>query len=195
MQHVTDKIDDAHTVKRDPWSPIRAKEPEPAKVMCYGDLVRQQAEARRAEILANVTGISGSGDSAYVEKWEDRKAARDAAKPIIVTPAVRVDRAGRLNKTSRDRLLIAYKNGEPLDRIAKRFGVNKGRARAIARQAGVKPRRGGWPAKPPEVIKAIKLDWDNGLFVRDISKRHGLSVGQVTRICRNFKKRKHWRQR
>lgn len=188
-----DKLDKPDDI----WAAIRtvkpAAEAEPARPTCYGDIHRASLQVG----VADAGILAPLHETQLTERWEDRKRRREAetAQRPVVSPVVRIDAAGRLNKTSRERLLIAYKNGEPAERIAKRFKVNVTTARNLARKAGLPPRRGGWPAHPPALVKAVKADWNIGMLVRKIAAKHKLNPNQVTRMCAKLKRRAHWKRR
>jgi hypothetical protein len=65
--------------RRQPWSPLQPKEPEPEKITCYGDLRRAMLPNGRADEDDRRT-LTDPGVTALVEPYAERKARLRAEK-------------------------------------------------------------------------------------------------------------------
>ncbi|SDH69700.1 hypothetical protein SAMN05421505_120116 [Sinosporangium album] len=90
------------------------------------------------------------------------------------TPAV-----GRAARRVRDAGIVAdYRRGDPVERIAARHGVSRGRVSQIAATVGIPLRR---PQNAPKGVDAARViaDRRHGLKIRQIAERHGVTESTV----------------
>lgn len=79
------------------------------------------------------------------------------------------------------KIVKAYTKGEPVNKIAEKYGCDKSTILRYARLAGI-PKR---PKHLPEEIKAAVIkDYKNKIPVKTIAKLNGVSQGYVSTVAR-----------
>lgn len=89
-----------------------------------------------------------------------------------------VERSNRLNRFIE--ISRAYKRGERVEDIAKRYGCNKSNVLRYARMAELDKRPKGVSS---ETRKEVLADYKLGLPIADIAKLHGVSVAYVSTLA------------
>jgi DNA-directed RNA polymerase specialized sigma24 family protein len=88
------------------------------------------------------------------------------------------ERSNRLNRFIE--IAHAYKRGERVEDIAKRYGCNRSNVLRYARMAELDKRPRGIS---PETRKEVLVDYKLGLPIADIAKLHGVSIAYVSSIA------------
>lgn len=86
-----------------------------------------------------------------------------------------VERSNRLNRFIE--ISRAYKRGERVEDIAKRYGCNRSNVLRYARMAELDKRPKGLSG---ETREAVLADYKLGLPIADIAKLHGVSIAYVS---------------
>lgn len=89
-----------------------------------------------------------------------------------------IERSNRLNRFIE--ITRAYKRGERVEDIAKRYGCNRSNVLRYARMAELDKRTRGIS---DETRKAVLADYRIGLLISDIAKLHGVSTAYVSMIA------------
>lgn len=89
-----------------------------------------------------------------------------------------VERSNKLNRFIE--ITRAYKRGEKVEDISKRYSCNRSNVLRYARMAGLDKRPKGISA---ETRKKVLADYKLGLPIADIAKLHGVSLAYVSTIA------------